>query len=74
MLTYRLLTLLLQGDNGRLEPVQEVRRRHHKRENNVPAGCCMDVRTEGGRNKGVMLGGLTCSQDAAQLTAPLAER
>jgi hypothetical protein len=74
MLAYRPLTLLLQGDNGRLESVQQVRRRRHKRKNNVPGGCCMYVRTEEGRNKGVMPGGADMNQDAAQLTARLAGR
>jgi hypothetical protein len=44
MLTYSPLTVLLQGDNGWLESVQEVQRRRHKRKNNVPAGAvCMYV-------------------------------
>ena len=74
MLTYRLLTLLLQGDNGQLESVQEVRRRHHKRKNNGPPGCCMYVRTEEGRNKGVVLGGADVESGAPQLTVPLTKR
>ena len=44
MLTYSPLTGLLQADNGGLESVRGVQRRRHKRENNVPEGCCMYVR------------------------------
>ena len=74
MLTYRPLTVLLQVDNGWLESVQEVQRRRHKRKNNVPAGCCMYVRTEEGRNKGVVLGGADVESGAPQLTVPLTKR
>jgi hypothetical protein len=54
MLTYSVLTVLLQADNEQLESVQGVQRRRHKRKNNVPAGGCMYVRTDEGGNKGVM--------------------
>jgi hypothetical protein len=54
MLAYSPLTMLLQVDNGWLESVQGVQRRRHKRKNNVPAGCCMYVRTDEGRNKGAL--------------------